>query len=157
MSEMSNTGTKLHLQVEVPYIENRVEQKQTVGMYFAKVYITNFNKSKFVFMLAKELAKSSKKSNRVHQTLQLECDTRGWYFKWSESVSVTCHKSNTYDMEVGERVLNAKIELRAMKTYNRLMRELFHIARDITDEIGNRVLAAICNVVAQETYINDNF
>lgn len=151
---------KLYLHVEVPCIEYEVtsEGKGIIeARYFAKVYPHEFPNRRIMMILSQLLAESSKKCNEVFKDLKYSTDTRGYYFGWAEDVVVRNHESDDYNEEIGKKAVLAKVEVKSLEVYRRLIDQMYEIGRIALLDLHDKYYKSSKEIAKQKEYIKKTF
>lgn len=151
---------KLYLRVEVPCVEYELTSEGkgiTKARYFAKVYPQEFPNRRVMRVLAHLLAESNKKCNEVHKDLKYSTDTRGHYFGWEEDVIVRNHEDDEYSEEVGKKAVLAKVEVKSLEVYRRLIDKMYEIGRNALLDLQHKNHKSGREIAKQKQYIKKNF
>lgn len=151
---------KLYLHVEVPCVEYEVTSEGrgiTKARYFAKVYLQEFPNRRVMRVLSHLLAESNKKCNEVFKDLKYSTDTRGHYFGWAEDVIVRNHEDDEYNEEVGKKAVLAKVEVKSLKVYRRLINEMYEIGRNALLDLQHKNHKSSREIAKQKEFIKKKF
>lgn len=151
---------KLYLHVEVPCVEYELSSEGkgiTKARYFAKVYPQEFPNRRVMRVLSHLLAESNKKCNEVFKDLKYTADTRGHYFGWAEDVTVINNENDEYSEEVGKRAVLAKVEVKALEVYHRLIEQMYVIGWYSLLDLENKYYKSEREMKKQKKYIKEKF
>lgn len=151
---------KLYLHVEVPCVEYELTSEGkgiTKARYFAKVYPQEFPNRRVMRVLSHLLAESNKKCNEVHKDLKYTADTRGHYFGWAEDVIVKNHEGDEYSEKVGKKAVLAKVEVKSLEVYRRLINQMYEIGRDVLLDLQHKNHKSSREIAKQKQYIKEKF
>lgn len=151
---------KLYLHVEVPCVEHELTSEgngMTKARYFAKVYPQEFPNRRVIRVLSHLLAESNKKCNEVFKDLKYSSDTRGYYFGWAEDVIVRNHEDDEYNEEVGKKVVLAKVEVKSLEVYRRLIDQMYEIGRNALLDLQHKNHKSSREIAKQKEYIKKSF
>lgn len=108
-------------------------------------------------VLSHLLAESNKKCNEVFKDLKYSTDTRGHYFGWSEDVIVRNHEDDEYSEEVGKKAVLAKVEVKSLEVYRRLINAMYEIGRSVLLDLQHKNHKSGREIGKQKEYIKKNF
>lgn len=151
---------KLYLHVEVPCVEYELTSEGrgiTNARYFAKVYPQEFPNRRVMRVLSHLLAESNKKCNEVHKDLKYSTDTRGYYFGWAEDVTVKNCESDEYSEEAGKKAVLAKVEVKSLEVYRRLINQMYEIGRSALLDLQHKNHKSSREIAKQKQYIKKSF
>lgn len=151
---------KLYLHVEVPCVEYELTSEgkgMTKTRYFAKVYPQEFPNRRIMRVLSHLLAESNKKCNEVFKDLKYSSDTRGYYFGWAEDVIVRNHEDDEYNKEVGKKAVLAKVEVKSLEVYRRLIDAMYEIGRNALLDLQHKNHKSSREIAKQKEYIKKSF